>query len=143
MEIEPTVINRPQPEVIKVKEAEAFEGFNITRYYTLAKQSENALSKTKDTEERKRLDDGMRAATFQFYQSAEAIMIDCEGYLIPEDKQEFYAILHKLENMNDKGLYDPVVMRETARFIQRILKNSNINELGEKNEINLLDQSYL
>ena len=80
-----------------------------------------------------------RAAYLRFYSQARKIMRDAEQYIIENDKDDYAKINTAITLIDNDELYTMEAADITYRFIRRILKNSNLIELGKKSRVNELN----
>lgn len=143
----PILSQTPRPEVSQVKEAIGFDAYNLPRYYGTAKAANIALSTTQDAGERTELAKTIREASIGIYGLIEALMVDAEDYITPDKTQEFKDKLLQLKKREQtviqEGQFNADEVREDIRYVKKILKETNLTELGEKNLIDELDETYL
>jgi len=143
----PILSQTPKPEVSQVKEAIGFDAYNLPRYFGTAKAANIALSTTEDAGERIELTKTIREASISIYGLIEALMLDAEDYIPHSKTQDFKDKLEQLKKREqtviEHGRFNADEVREDIRYIKKLLKDTNLTELGEKNLIDELDETYL
>jgi hypothetical protein len=135
----PILSQTPRPEVSQVKEAIGFDAYNLPRYYGTAKAANIALSTTEDAGERAELAKTIREASIGIYGLIEALMVDAEDYITPDKEKEFKDKLIQLKRREqtviEQGNFNADEVREDIRYIKKILKETNLTELGQKSRV--------